>query len=111
VPEIRHLECGELGNDEKCHTQRGILQKMMFAVERTEGISGFSPKLGWAHYRTLMTVKNRNERLFYEIEAEKENKLSWSQYLFLCGIDDTNERDFYEIESMQISRQDAGGHQ
>jgi len=38
-------------------------------------------------------------------------KLGWSQYLFLCGIDDTNEWDFYEIESMQLSRQDAGGHQ
>jgi len=73
LPEIRHLGGGELGNDEKCHTQSGVLQDMSFAVEKAEGAFGFSSKLGWAHYRTLMAVKNNNERLFYEIEAEKEN--------------------------------------
>jgi hypothetical protein len=33
---------------------------------------GFSPNLGWIHYRTLMNIENPNERLFYEIEADKE---------------------------------------
>ncbi|MDL1976077.1 MAG: DUF1016 N-terminal domain-containing protein, partial [Deltaproteobacteria bacterium] len=33
---------------------------------------GFSPNLGWSHYRALMNVEHQNERLFYEIEAEAE---------------------------------------
>ena len=32
---------------------------------------GFSPKLGWSHYRALMNIENAPERLFYEIEAEQ----------------------------------------
>ncbi|MEA2113503.1 MAG: DUF1016 N-terminal domain-containing protein, partial [Patescibacteria group bacterium] len=36
---------------------------------------GFSPSLSWSHYRTLSKVEHKNERLFYEIEAEKEG---WS---------------------------------
>jgi predicted nuclease of restriction endonuclease-like (RecB) superfamily len=31
--------------------------------------------LSWSHYRILTKVENKNERLFYEIEAEKEG---WS---------------------------------
>jgi predicted nuclease of restriction endonuclease-like (RecB) superfamily len=72
-PEIRHIECGELGKDEKHHIQSGILQDMRFAVENADQISGFSDALGWSHYRALMKIENANERVFYEIEAEKEN--------------------------------------
>ena len=32
-------------------------------------------RLSWSHYRTLSKVEHKNERLFYEIEAEKEG---WS---------------------------------
>lgn len=71
-PEIRHLECGELDTDKKRHTQGGVLDDMAQAVEHLDAVMGFSPKLGWTHYRALMNVEHRNERLFYEIEAEKE---------------------------------------
>lgn len=32
-------------------------------------VSGFSPNLSWAHYRTLLSVDNREARDFYEREA------------------------------------------
>jgi predicted nuclease of restriction endonuclease-like (RecB) superfamily len=44
---------------------------MSLAVEKSESIQGFSPSLSWSHYRTLTKIENINERLFYEIEAEK----------------------------------------
>lgn len=71
VPEIRHIQSGELEPDEKRHIQSGVLDDMSFAAETEECKLGFSPELGWSHYRALMNVENRNERLFYEIEAEK----------------------------------------
>ena len=48
---------------------------MSFAVEKNECNRGFSPLLSWSHYRTLIKVANRDERQFYEFEAEKEG---WS---------------------------------
>jgi len=45
---------------------------MALAVEQSGAERGFSPNLGWSHYRALMNVENQNERLFYEIEAENE---------------------------------------
>ena len=72
IPEIRHIGCGEFSDQEKRHTQSGVLENMSLAVEKAECEHGFSPELGWSHYRVLMGVDNRNERLFYEIEAEKE---------------------------------------
>jgi len=41
------------------------------AVRKSDEMRGVSPNLGWSHYQVLMDVENRNERLFYEIEAEK----------------------------------------
>jgi predicted nuclease of restriction endonuclease-like (RecB) superfamily len=35
-------------------------------------LTGFSAKLSWTHYRTLLTVEDRPARAFYEIEAERE---------------------------------------
>jgi predicted nuclease of restriction endonuclease-like (RecB) superfamily len=72
VPEIRHIACGEFKTSGKRHTQSGVLDAMASAVERSGVERGFSPNLGWSHYRTLMNVGNQNERLFYEIEAENE---------------------------------------
>lgn len=72
APEIRHMPCGESGVSEIRHTSRGVLADLSLAVETTGRIRGFSPNLGWSHYRALMKVEHRNERLFYEIEAEKE---------------------------------------
>jgi predicted nuclease of restriction endonuclease-like (RecB) superfamily len=60
VPEIFHIGCGKSERTEIRHIGCGEFKK------------GFSPNLGWSHYRALMRVDNENERLFYEIEAEKE---------------------------------------
>ena len=49
--------------DPICHALRGELKQ------------GFSPSLGWIHYRALMRVERLEARSFYEIEAE-QNK--WS---------------------------------
>lgn len=38
-------------------------------------LTGFSGKLSWTHYRTLLTVEDGRARAFYEIEAEREG---WS---------------------------------
>ena len=73
TPEIRHIAGGELDTDKNRHTQRGVLDDMTAAVETADAPHGFSPKLGWSHYRALMQVEHRSERRFYEIEAEKES--------------------------------------
>lgn len=73
IPEIRHIGCGEFREAEKRHTQSGVLDAMEMAVKSSDARRGFSPNLGWSHYRALMTVEHQNERLFYEIEAEKES--------------------------------------
>lgn len=75
TPEIRHIACGESGAGAIRHTASGVLQDLSLAVEGQDAERGFSPALGWSHYRALMTVDNQAERLFYEIEAEKDG---WS---------------------------------
>lgn len=72
MPDIRHIRCGESEACGKRHTQSGVLDDMALSVEQTGSVRGFSPNLGWSHYRTLMNVENQNERMFYEIEAENE---------------------------------------
>ena len=71
IPEIRHIGCGELSQDAKHHIECGVLETISSAIEMSEKTLGFSPELGWSHYRLLMKISNQNERLFYEIEAEK----------------------------------------
>jgi hypothetical protein len=88
IPEIRHIACGEFKGQGKRHTQSGVLDAMAFAVEQIGAERGFSPNLGWSHYRTLMNVENQNERLFYEIEAENEG---W----------DVEHRDAYDARGME----------
>lgn len=79
APEIRHTSRDESGLGpeavEKHHKACDVLDDLSRAVEQTDRLRGFSPRLGWSHYRTLCKVENRAERLFYEIEAEKEG---WS---------------------------------
>jgi len=72
IPEIRHIQYGEFRTSGKRHTQSGVLDTMALAVEQADIERGFSPNLGWSHYRAIMNVEHQNERLFYEIEAEKE---------------------------------------
>jgi len=71
VPEIRHIG-GEFSGAQIRPTAGGVLEDLSLAVEKEEPVRGFSPLLSWSHYRTLMKVASRPERLFYEIEAEKE---------------------------------------
>ncbi len=71
-PVIRHIQCGESDSSKNRHTQGGVLDDLSMAVEKSNRELGFSPNLGWSHYRLLMGVDNRNERLFYELEADKE---------------------------------------
>jgi hypothetical protein len=72
IPEIRHIAGGEFETSGKRHTQSGVLDAMTMAVQQIGIKRGFSPNLGWSHYRALMNVGHQNERLFYEIEAENE---------------------------------------
>jgi len=73
---IGHKACDQLKNtDAKRHDPGDVLADLSLAIEHPEELRGFSPLLSWSHYRTLLAVENRNERLFYEIEAAKEN---WS---------------------------------
>ena len=74
-PMILHKPCGESDSVEKLHKPCGVLDDLSLAVEKSDPIQGFSPALSWSHYRTLSKIKNKNERLFYEIEAGKEG---WS---------------------------------
>jgi predicted nuclease of restriction endonuclease-like (RecB) superfamily len=73
------MACGESGGNPDAvkirHTPRGVLDDLTLAVEHADRIRGFSPRLGWSQYRTLMNVENKAARLFYEIEAEKA---AWS---------------------------------
>ncbi|MCX9073559.1 MAG: PDDEXK nuclease domain-containing protein [Candidatus Methanoperedens sp.] len=79
LPEIRHMACDESGQldgiSQNHHKACDVLEDMSLAVQKSECIQGFSPVLSWSHYRALTKVENRNERLFYELEAEKEG---WS---------------------------------
>ena len=71
-PEIRQIGSGELGGRWKFTTPNlDVLDDMSLGRRKADEIRGFSPNLGWSHYQVLMGVENRNERLFYEIEAEK----------------------------------------
>ncbi|MCD4843284.1 MAG: PDDEXK nuclease domain-containing protein [Methanosarcinales archaeon] len=76
LPEIRHMTCDESGRldgiSQNHHMACDVLEDMSLAVQQSECMEGFSPVLSWSHYRTLTKVENRNERLFYEIETEKE---------------------------------------
>jgi len=55
---IHHMPCDESGESTQVQERQG-----------------FSPVLGWSHYRTLARVENPQERTFYEIKAEREG---WS---------------------------------
>jgi predicted nuclease of restriction endonuclease-like (RecB) superfamily len=72
IPEIRHIGGGEFKATGNRQTQSGVLAAMEMAVKQIGIKRGFSPNLGWSHYRALMNVEYQNERLFYEIEAEAE---------------------------------------
>lgn len=73
LPEIRQIGSGELNGPVSRPIQEAeVLDDMSAAAATADQARGFSPHLGWSHYQVLMGVDNRNERLFYEIEAERE---------------------------------------
>lgn len=72
TPDIHRIGSGVLTTGTIRRTQSGVLSEMADAVETTTALRGFSPVLGWSHYQVLMGIDNPHERLFYEVEAEKE---------------------------------------
>jgi predicted nuclease of restriction endonuclease-like (RecB) superfamily len=68
---IRHIGSAQSGGANIQHIGCAVLADLTEAVEQVDAKRGFSPALGWTHYRALMRVEHRAERLFYEIEAEK----------------------------------------
>ncbi len=79
VPEIRHKARDESASAarpaKKHHKACDVLDDLSLAIEHADRMRGFASGLSWSHYRTLTRVENGAERLFYEIEAEKEG---WS---------------------------------
>jgi len=79
APEIRHKARDESPRPavapKKHHKACDVLDDLSLAIEHADRVRGFGSGLSWSHYRTLTGVENGAERLFYEIEAEKEG---WS---------------------------------
>jgi len=73
-PEIRHMGSGESGSAKDANTSGKIHHKrrgVSPAALDPAPLEGFSPALGWSHYRALMKVEPAMVRTFYEIEAEQ----------------------------------------
>ena len=73
-PQIRHIGSGESGVEEGASTSGKIRHKRRGVSPTTldpAPLNGFSPVLGWTHYRALMKVEPAMARTFYEIEAEQ----------------------------------------
>ena len=79
--DIRHLTGGESTTRSKTgrpragrrirHMAGGELPGRASSTTRAAPRDGFSPVLGWSHYRVLMKVEHADARRFYEIEAER----------------------------------------
>jgi predicted nuclease of restriction endonuclease-like (RecB) superfamily len=80
-PVIRHIGSGESRRASRSaggatvaepirHTTSGVLGKLSDVTSDKNQARGFSPRLGWSHYRALMKVESVPARLFYEIETE-----------------------------------------
>lgn len=68
VPEIRHIGGAQSEPQDIQHSGGAVLEHLSEASEQSDAARGFSPNLGWSHYRALMRVENRVERLFYPSE-------------------------------------------
>jgi predicted nuclease of restriction endonuclease-like (RecB) superfamily len=76
-PEIRHEARDELGGGaQDDESGAKVLADLTVALAEHEALQGFSAHLSWTHYRTLCRIEERSERLFYEIETERNG---WSQ--------------------------------
>ncbi len=77
-PEIRHQPRDELvlgDTGQKHHKACDVSADLALAASPADPLRGFASGLSWSHYRTLTKVRHQAERLFYEIEAEKQQ---WS---------------------------------
>ena len=78
-PEIHHEPRGESFSSGTQgplpHETGGVAAALLYAVDHARVPRGFSPGLSWTHYRLLTQVEHAAERLFYEIEADREG---WS---------------------------------
>ena len=70
-PEIWQQPAAKLPIEEKSQKPSGKLP----ILQKPSGKSGFPFTLSWTHYVELLTVRNPDERSFYEIEATNEG---WS---------------------------------
>lgn len=80
-PTIRHIEDGESTHTPASgseaagtkirHIEGGVSHHLQLASSADQGLEGFSPALGWSHYRLLMNVEHEAARRFYEIEAAR----------------------------------------
>ena len=93
-----------------------VLADLAALLERVDQQRGFSARLSWTHYRTLCSVENRAERLFYEQEAERSQ---WSQpelqrqifsHLFLRLVKSTDKAGVLQLaqEGQVLTHQDVG---
>lgn len=71
-PQIGHESRDQFSNPDQAH----LLADLTQVLEHEDSLRGFSPCLSWTHYRTLCRIEDRAERLFYEIESERNG---WSQ--------------------------------
>lgn len=75
-PEIRHIGSGESATKVPTGRAPKIRHKrsgVSFSTLDPAPSEGFSPSLGWSHYRSVMKVEPAMVRTFYEIEAEREH--------------------------------------
>lgn len=72
-------QIGQMPSDQLALQQRNQSAPTVLlpgSIVLTEGVERPSPfRLGWSHYVLLLTIKDRDERNFYEIEAAQQN---WS---------------------------------
>ncbi len=78
---IRHIGGGESGPPPAAdakgarrkirHIAGGVFGELERALGDKTRLDGFSPLLGWSHYRLLMNIEHEAERRFYEIEADR----------------------------------------
>ncbi len=63
-PAIRHL-----ASDELLALPNSLVSEDLALALQEKDQQGFSANLSWTHYRTLCRIDNKEERLFYEVEA------------------------------------------
>ncbi len=74
-PRIQQTPSVKLPSPEKSQTLPGVLTQAAIPQTQSGKFAAAPFTLSWSHYVLLMTIKNTDERSFYEIEATQQN---WS---------------------------------